>query len=663
MWGQGLPRNKRFAQLFTAALRTKVGTPGRIVWDFSRSGAEIRADGDQRLRFADVYPHLFPNRRGLAPFLEGTNDSPAHDLYGEVPSTFPTVRGQVRLCPIALGREVDIALLDGGINDLGIEDIINPIVHDGTWIEWYEGIIRKTARDVVLMLLGDVRKKCPNAVILYFGLFPVVSFESDNEALRDAFKFQLDDDVRWYFNQVFGCKNVNAAIGQSMTRGEWFFNRWSYWSKQAVVRANRNPSMRGPGLVYVPSGFTTENAGFGPTPFLFTDYLDPSNDPVRDTRVDAIPRQDQRGLLVLLHSELATALGPHNLNPQMPGPNYRRWVRELFPNLDGPLSMRSHIRSLNELLDEADRLNTGLTPEIVDAMVLLERDSEAEIARINRGLIASTGHPNVPGARSYANSAIKRYIEHLVNMNRANIESGTHDPTPPVVVSARGALRAALRIPSGTTLDDTLRRYRLRDPGPVHGDLEHLQVDSLGIRASTAPNSDRLFDAMFFLYVAVDNEQGGEMLHRYCLSFRPYLGFKWYPHFEPSTDDALAVDTAGLLPLTRVLGISLYIGGPPGKINRLGFPYGRFWRPEGVALEVNGEVVSELDLQGQTFSPHSIIDLRYPEAHRIQPPRRPVKPIDTRRVRPIPRTLPSGRPTPTSPLTPPPLSDRPDSVP
>ena len=133
MWGQGLRRAERFTALFTTALRAEACRVS-LVWDESRSGAEIRATGDQRVTFVDTYPHLFPNGRGRDRFVAGTDDTPATGLYGELPSRFPTVRGQVRILPIAEGRRVDIALVDGGINDINVEDIVNPQVHQGEWI-------------------------------------------------------------------------------------------------------------------------------------------------------------------------------------------------------------------------------------------------------------------------------------------------------------------------------------------------------------------------------------------------------------------------------------------------------------------------------------------------------------------------------------------------
>ena len=123
----------------------------------------------------------------MLPFINGTNDSPAAQLYGEVPCTFPTVRGQVRLLAIAEGGTIEIALVDGDINDVTPEDIINPDAFPGEWIEHWDGLLRGVGHDVVL---SDVRTKCPNALIIYFGFCPSLSYVSNRGRLRDFAKFQ-----------------------------------------------------------------------------------------------------------------------------------------------------------------------------------------------------------------------------------------------------------------------------------------------------------------------------------------------------------------------------------------------------------------------------------------------------------------------------------------
>ena len=74
-----------------------------------------------------------------------------------------------------------------------------------------DGQIRAVAQGDVLDLLGRVRRKCPNAVILSFGFFAPLSLKSSTSKVRDAFKYETDDDIGWFLDGVFGCQDVNAA--------------------------------------------------------------------------------------------------------------------------------------------------------------------------------------------------------------------------------------------------------------------------------------------------------------------------------------------------------------------------------------------------------------------------------------------------------------------
>jgi hypothetical protein len=93
MWGQGNRRQDRFSALFTGRLRARVGQPGVLVWDSSRSGAKIGALPGERESFVDAYPFLFPDAATRRAFLDDRDESRALGLYGEVPATFPTVLG------------------------------------------------------------------------------------------------------------------------------------------------------------------------------------------------------------------------------------------------------------------------------------------------------------------------------------------------------------------------------------------------------------------------------------------------------------------------------------------------------------------------------------------------------------------------------------------
>jgi hypothetical protein len=203
MWGQGLDRKDRFTQLITNLLPAILGgQPAVVAADAWRSGAQICGVGDDRQNFVDTFPGLFASAREKTAFLDGKGDRPATALYGENPAPFPTVRGQVALLSTAEGKAIDVALVDGGINDIAVEKIVDPTESPGEFVERWDGDIRRVGHDYVLELLLRVRRKCPKAVILYFGFFAPLSYLSSTTKLRDLFEYEIDDAIGWFVNGV-----------------------------------------------------------------------------------------------------------------------------------------------------------------------------------------------------------------------------------------------------------------------------------------------------------------------------------------------------------------------------------------------------------------------------------------------------------------------------
>jgi hypothetical protein len=88
MWGQGLRRADRFSNLTAIALARDDGVGPAFTIDNSRSGACIRPHGFDRTDFPDTYLSLFVSPAERTAFIAGANESPATDLYGEIPATF-----------------------------------------------------------------------------------------------------------------------------------------------------------------------------------------------------------------------------------------------------------------------------------------------------------------------------------------------------------------------------------------------------------------------------------------------------------------------------------------------------------------------------------------------------------------------------------------------
>ena len=220
MWGQGLNHDEKFKTWVTRfGLRNELNAVAGIVYDRSRAGAKIIGSIKGRQEFVDTYPELFPNGAGLDAFKAndkaadgvGRNESPATALYGEIPSTYPTVGAQVDLLSPTNGKTIDYALVTGGINDIGPEDIINPQIHDGTYIENYDKAIFDIGYTQVLALLQRVRAKCPKAVIFYFGFYPGLSYDSTTSKIRDYFEYENNDDFKWWLTSTSTRRPTSTA--------------------------------------------------------------------------------------------------------------------------------------------------------------------------------------------------------------------------------------------------------------------------------------------------------------------------------------------------------------------------------------------------------------------------------------------------------------------
>jgi hypothetical protein len=584
IWGQGNRRQDRFSALFTAQLQGSVGKPGKLVWDSSRSGATIRSKRREREEFVDTYPDLFPSGAGEAAFISGSNHSPAAGLYGEIPSSFPTVLGQVEMIPAATGERIDIALVDGGINDINPEDVINPQVARGKWIERYDGEIRRVAEDDVTPLLRAVRDKCPNAVILYFGFFEGVSYQSSPAKIRAFFKHEFNDDFKWWFNQyVYRDVDVNDLINEAQTRGEWFLGRWQYWTRQAVNAVSRSDAERGPGVVYVPSGIGGSHAAFTKGSRLWEDYELPTSDPATAERLNGIPRQRQvkRMAEMYFQAVLRGGLGSKSEAER------RQMARDLDSRITGPISLKRNLQSY-----AAAKGGEETTKALIGGLA-------KEIHRIQHGMIASLAHPNAMGSASYARNATERYAGHLKRMSQ---------------ISAGGA--------GASKLDALLRRYNLRGGGALAGAVHHIDVDSITLRVTTAATSSKLMVLPAFLVLG---RAGGGVLLNELLTFQPYrqevptdlfILNKRYPYLEPGEKNRLTLAVFGVS-LDEISSASLVLGPDPGKT-----PGGRSWTPESIEIEVNGQPVHTVAIPGGTrLGPGDHMDLGWPRpAPGFKPP-------------------------------------------
>ena len=260
IWGQGLLPAEKFTVLVQQALQGK-HPEGVTLESSAHSGAVIGAQG-----------------------AIGTPEP------GEVPASRLSIIEQCDNFNNAPG-EADLVILDGGINDVGVATILNPLA----LIPSLEARVVHACHDGMLALLNKVKVKFskPSCKILVTGYYPILSAMSDRAgipALLSLFGIAVpnflekDED---FINPIFD-------------RCEQFFNDSTAQLTQAVADAGDAR------IKFVPSGFTDANAVFvHGTSLLWaldlTDDLDPQ-DPVAAARK---PLCDQAlpGLSQVLHRE------------------------------------------------------------------------------------------------------------------------------------------------------------------------------------------------------------------------------------------------------------------------------------------------------------------------------------------------------------------------
>ncbi|HET9662031.1 MAG TPA: hypothetical protein VFP05_17025 [Thermomicrobiales bacterium] len=598
MWGQGIERDQTFVKRFANELSKRRKKSVKVVIDRSRSGAVMRSTPDLRRNFVDTFPEFFPTKTDRTVFLNG-DESGAQQLYGEVPASCPSVQWQVGAVTPDVGKTVEVALFIGGANDIDFEEIINPQEHQGKFVEAYEEPIRTICYDHYREQLRGIRAACPNAVILAFSYHTPISYASDFDKIKAFFKYEYDNNVAWWINEnIWTFNDVDALVHEGRIRSVWGQARATYWMRRSIAELARDKVIRGPGIVFVPSGMDPQNAAFAKEPEVFDDYKLPTSDAMQEERVRNIPRVDvERDLrLLALHLIPEKELFPGSHLGQMQSDNpfkvTPQQVEDLLQKVHGPTPM---VQALKRLLTDFD--NPDLRQAAINSIA-------AETSRIYRAKRASFLHPDTKAARRYGINAITRY-------------QALHDLTPAPLAPGAGAPSPAAPGVGGETLDQTLERFGLRGNGVIAGDLGHAFVDSIQLIIETADDSDESLssDVVFEIETVADGKRG---TRRYRLNF-PYrftkiqgdliLMRKVYPQFEPGTTSRLTISVVNDLPLTSITGMNIQVGEQPD----IKPEYGSIWRPRELTLELNGVQVLTTKLAGLTLGPGDQHDLKYPK--------------------------------------------------
>lgn len=246
-WGQGLlPAHKYFQQLAAA-----LGPPTAVeVVLRAHSGAVIGA----------------------------RHPGPVETQDPEVPVGTPTILAQ--LADIPDPSTVDLLLLNGGINDVEVWKIVDPLTRSSdlrkwTWQACYNDM--KT-----LLVEAAARFKKPDCLFVVTGYYPILSKRSD---LLTEGGNRLEKLLGLHGLGIPFLLPKGPIIDQIVSQCLQFWKDSDTALRQAVNEL-RGPLNLGPRLMFVPAPFTERNALFADTPWLFGIGLGPE-DEVVDSRQDA----------------------------------------------------------------------------------------------------------------------------------------------------------------------------------------------------------------------------------------------------------------------------------------------------------------------------------------------------------------------------------------
>jgi lysophospholipase L1-like esterase len=219
MWGQGLHTADKFSSKTAAWIGSQIGIPTAL---------SVRAHSG-----AITYPDP-----GAAAFESFSYD-------GEVPTSYPTISHQIDLASAANASnvpatDVDLVLVDGCTNNLGITTVILPYPDDNQLQSDIQGYCNNGMSNI----LTKTVQAFPNADVIATGYFRLVSMKTDLRTLLPLFGF---------LSTKIPSDPISAALGadgnllqlRSAARSDLFYNQTNTALQAAVDFANTTRQIAG----------------------------------------------------------------------------------------------------------------------------------------------------------------------------------------------------------------------------------------------------------------------------------------------------------------------------------------------------------------------------------------------------------------------------------
>jgi lysophospholipase L1-like esterase len=228
VWGQGLTDAEKFSSQLVAWINQYHPTQNAYKTVLAHSGAVIG--------------------------VGSTVQTPALD--GEVPTNYPTILQQ---CQQVQGDplDVDLVVVNGGINDVGVEYIFNAYTDQQELAD----AIQRFCRKDLATLLAQVANRFsnPKTSILVPGYYPVLSTQSD--------PFRIPTLL-----PLFGV-SLSALIFPSNPVAKIVSNSLLFWKDSIAAMTNAvadvNTQLGANRIVFVQPDITEVNSAFAPAPWVF----------------------------------------------------------------------------------------------------------------------------------------------------------------------------------------------------------------------------------------------------------------------------------------------------------------------------------------------------------------------------------------------------------
>ncbi|PYP91835.1 MAG: hypothetical protein DMG65_05910 [Candidatus Angelobacter sp. Gp1-AA117] len=244
-WGQGLQDANKFHSLVEQELRRRHGNIGVYKDVRAHSGATVSPVRS---------PTAFQSR-----------------LNGEIPTSFPTISEQVMEFEGAPDApDVDLVLLDGGINDVNVRTILWPLTSSTT----IKNAVQVSCHDAMLALLGELLMKFSMSRIIVTGYFQIISEQSDL-LLLDAVLIALGLDLGSLPGAIVGGVIGEATRRQIAANCATFVTEANRQLKLAVDTANSQlPAGSAARVFFADPKFGPQNSVLAPQAFLYAIHAD-----------------------------------------------------------------------------------------------------------------------------------------------------------------------------------------------------------------------------------------------------------------------------------------------------------------------------------------------------------------------------------------------------